>query len=548
MEFMGEIRVRFAPSPTGHLHVGGARTTLYNWLFARGRGGRFILRIEDTDLARSTGEAVEGIVRSLRWLGLDWDEGPGVGGPYGPYFQSQRIELYREYARKLLELGRAYRCYCSPEELEPRRKAALERGGPAKYDRRCLSLSEAARTRFEAEGRPAVTRFLSRDEGTTVVDDRIRGEVRFENSVLDDFVMIRSDGLPTYNFAVVVDDALMRITHVIRGEDHISNTPRQIQVYEALGLEEPEFAHIPMILGPDRTRLSKRHGATSVGQFEEEGFLPEAMVNYLALLGWGYDATQQIFSVSELIEKFSLERVSKNAAVFDMKKLEWMNGYYIREMKTEELAERVRPFLEERGLLAAPGAGNAGSDAAGVGRTYLSPSEPGAGGDDEGGETAGDAGGEGGRPPRSAGTPCHGTSSEAGRESKEAILLRALELVKTRMKTLPEVVQWTYYHFTDEIEFDPAARERFLERDYIPELFGFLVERFADIPTFNERSIEAVFEEAKDTFGLKLGDAIQPVRVAVTGGTASPGMYEVLALLGRERTIGRLGKALGKTF
>jgi len=282
------VRTRYAPSPTGYLHVGGARTALFNWLFARHHGGTFVLRIEDTDLERSSEESTRAIIEDLKWLGIDWDEGPEVGGPYGPYFQSQRLDIYNKYVEQLLAEGKAYYCYCTPEELKERREAMLAEGKAPMYDRKCLHLSEEERQRLAAE-RPAVVRFLSPDEGEIRFHDHVRGEVVFENRLLDDLVIRKSDGWPTYNFAVVVDDHLMQITHVIRGEDHLTNTARQIQLYEALGWELPEFAHVPLILGPDRSRLSKRHGAVAVGAYREQGVLPETMINYLALVGWAYD-------------------------------------------------------------------------------------------------------------------------------------------------------------------------------------------------------------------------------------------------------------------
>ena len=337
------IRVRFAPSPTGYLHVGGARTALYNWLLARQMQGVFVLRVEDTDLQRSTEESVEGILEGMRFLGLTWDE--------GPIFQSDRLDIYREYAQQLLDTGRAYECFCTPEELDQMRKELAAQKLDPKYDGRCRHLTEEQKEAYRQQGRKSVIRFKHKEEGKTEVRDLTHGTVVFDNSQLDDFVIIKSDGMPTYNFAVVIDDATMDITHVIRGEDHLSNTPKQIQIYEALGFQVPEFAHIPMILGPDKARLSKRHGATSVTQFRDEGYLPEAMLNYLALLGWGYDDSQTVFSVDELIEKFSLERVSKNPAVFDIKKLEWLNGLYIRELTIEQLYELTLPYLQKEGLV-----------------------------------------------------------------------------------------------------------------------------------------------------------------------------------------------------
>ncbi|MGH7429909.1 MAG: glutamate--tRNA ligase, partial [Candidatus Methylomirabilaceae bacterium] len=321
-----QVRVRFAPSPTGYLHVGGARTALYNWLFARHGRGVFILRIEDTDAERSTEEAAAGIIEAMRWLGLHWDEGPEVGGPAGPYRQAERFDIYREYAQRLLEAGKAYYCVCTPEELEVRRKAALAAARSPKYDGRCRERGVRPPASSSAVAGPgaggAVVRLRISEAGGIEINDLVHGTIRFEDVELDDFILLRSDGLPTYNFAVVVDDVLMRITHVIRGDDHISNTPRQIKVYEALGLPIPHFAHIPMILGPDRARLSKRHGATGVMAYQEMGYLPEALVNYLARLGWSH-GDQEIFTQEELIRHFTLEKVGRTAAIFDSAKLEW---------------------------------------------------------------------------------------------------------------------------------------------------------------------------------------------------------------------------------
>ncbi len=336
------VKVRFAPSPTGSLHIGGVRTALFNWLFAKHNNGKFILRIEDTDRQRSTQEAIDEIIEGLKWIGLNWDG--------EPYFQSKRIDIYKAYADMLLREEKAYYCYCLPEELEQRREFALKQGKPPKYDRRCLYLSRKQIQLFESSKRPKVIRFKSSDEGSTTFDDIIRGEVKFENALLDDFIIMKSDGLPTYNMACVVDDGLMGITHVIRGDDHISNTPRQILLYNELGFKIPAFAHLPMILGPDRTRLSKRHGATSLLEYREKGYLPEAILNYIALLGWATSDSQQIFEKNELIEKFSLERVGKSAAVFDFQKLRWLNGEYIRKMSVEELTKRALPWIEKANL------------------------------------------------------------------------------------------------------------------------------------------------------------------------------------------------------
>jgi glutamyl-tRNA synthetase len=343
------VRVRFAPSPTGHLHVGGARTALFNWLFARHAGGAFLLRIEDTDRSRSTDDSIRQILEAMSWLGLDWDpEGPEDDGDYRGYFrQTSRLDIYRAHAERLLAEGRAYRCYCPPEELEARRQAAQARGETFRYDGRC-------RTAPIRPGVPAALRLRIPEEGVTVVPDLIHGEVRFEHALLDDWILVRSDGSPTYNFCVVVDDVTMKITHVIRGNDHLSNTPKQILCYEALGYPRPVFAHIPMILGPDRSRLSKRHGAASVLAFRDEGFLPEAMVNYLARLGWAH-GDQEVFTREELVRLFDIRQVGSSGAIFDRTKLEWLNAQWLRKLSPAESQESLRPFVERRGIAAPPG-------------------------------------------------------------------------------------------------------------------------------------------------------------------------------------------------
>lgn len=483
---MSTVRVRFAPSPTGYLHVGGARTALFNWLFARHHQGVFVLRIEDTDLARSTDEATQVILDAMQFLGLDWDEGPGKEGEYGPYYQSKRLHLYQEYAEKLMELGRAYKCYCTPEELEQKRQEQMKQGQATRYDGRCLHLTAEEEERFIAEGRKPVLRFKALDSGVTEVHDIIRGTVRFDNvTQVDDFVIYKSDGMPTYNFAVVVDDALMKITHVIRGEDHLSNTPKQVQIYQALGLEVPRFAHIPMILGPDKSLLSKRHGATSVMQFHEEGYLASAMVNYLSLLGWGYDDSQTIFSVEELVEKFSLERVSKNPAVFDIQKLEWMNGVYIRELSLEDLYELALPYWQKAGFLPA----------------------------------------------------------EVSSEEKE-YAQKILKELQSRIKLMAEVVELARYFFEDDYEYNEEVVEKILTKPQTEEILNFVYEAVKTAPGLEEEHLKPLFKEGMIKFGVKMGDLIQPIRVCLTGTNVSPGIYDVLVLLGRDRVLARIERTL----
>jgi glutamyl-tRNA synthetase len=346
-----DVRCRFAPAPTGYLHVGGARTALFNWLFARHHGGRFILRIEDTDQKRSTEEAIGAVTGSLQWLGIEWDEGPEVGGDFGPYRQTERLHHYEDVAEKLLQSGRAYFCYCTPEELEDRRRAALKRGETPGYDGRCCNLTDAERRAFEQEGRPSAVRFAM--PGTDItVHDLIRGETHFPAEDLRDFVIMRSDETPTYLLAAAVDDVLMKMSHVIRGEDLLPSTPRQLQIIEAMGAEPPAYAHLPLIVGPDRQPLSKRHGSVAVEWFRDQGYLPEALVNYLALLGWSFDETTTFFDRKDLIEKFDLSRVSHNAAAFDADKLRWMNGHYIRETPDDRLTGLLMEALAQEGLSA----------------------------------------------------------------------------------------------------------------------------------------------------------------------------------------------------
>lgn len=482
---MDQVRVRFAPSPTGYLHVGSSRTALFNYLFAKHHNGVFVLRIEDTDLARSTEASTQAILDGMKYLELFWDEGPEVGGDYGPYFQSQRLDLYREYADKLLEAGRAYQCFCTPEELDQIRKEAVEQGRDPKYDGRCFHLSDAERQQFIEQGRKPVLRFKTEYEGTTVVEDLIRGKVTFDNNQLDDFVIVKSDGMPTYNFAVVVDDALMRISHVIRGEDHLSNTPKQIQLYEALGFPVPKFAHIPMILGPDKTLLSKRHGATSVTQFRDEGYLPDAMVNYLALLGWSYDDSQTIFKRDDLIRKFALEKVSKNPAVFDITKLQWMNGVYIRDLSLDEFYQIALPLFQSWGYI-----------------------------------------------------------SEEVTSEEESRLKAILAILQERVKLLSELKEASYYFFEDELRYNEKALSKVLFKEGAAEVLNALLPELLNVKDYTQENLEPLFRKVQEQFDCKLAAVIQPVRVAVTGTNVSPGIYEVLALLGRAKTCERIKDAL----
>lgn len=461
------VRVRFAPSPTGHLHIGGARTALFNWLFARHHNGKFILRIEDTDRSRSTEEFIESIIEALKWLGLDWDE--------GPYRQTDRIEIYREYAYKLLREGKAYRCYCTPEELETRRQEALKEGKTPRYDRRCREIEEEL-------NKPFAIRFKMPLEGETVVDDLVKGTVVFKNSEIEDLVILRSDGTPTYNFCVVVDDYEMKITHVIRGEDHLNNTPKQIHIYHALGISPPQFAHIPMILGTDRARLSKRHGATSVLAYRDEGYLPEAVINFLARLGWSH-GDQEIFTREELIRYFSLSQVGKANAVFNAEKLLWLNSEYIKNTAEERLFELVKPFLIKEGYL------------------------------------------------------------EEGKEIDLKWVSRAIRSLKERCRTLKELAHAMLYYLLEYVEIEPKAKEKYINSETIP-LLRELYEKLESLEDFKQDRIEEIFMEFVNKRGYKLGQVAQPVRVAITGSTVSPGIYEVLELVGKERTLKRIRRVL----
>jgi glutamyl-tRNA synthetase len=461
---LSQVRVRFAPSPTGFLHIGGVRTALFNWLFARQQKGVFILRIEDTDQSRSTDESIQAIIEGMTWVGLDWDE--------GPFRQTERIDLYRSHAMKLLETGEAYWCTCKAEELDARRKEAEAKGLSPKYDGRCRDRGLTNPTG------DAALRFKSPLEGETTVDDLIKGKIQFDNRVQDDLIILRSNGYPTYNFSVVVDDGLMNITHVVRGDDHLTNTPRQIPIFRALGFPVPEFGHLPMILGSDKARLSKRHGATSIMAYRDMGYLPDAMVNYLARLGWSY-GDQELFTSQELIEKFSWKNVQSSAAVFNPDKLLWLNAEYIKASPPSQIAQALVPLLEAAGL-----------------------------------------------------------KSELTAVSKDW-LAQLVVLVKERAKTLVDMVEWVKPYFGQTVAFDNEASEKFLTPAIAPVLHKLLA-RFESFQTFSREEWEESFKKLVGEEGMKIGQLAQPVRVALTGRTASPGLFEVMNVLGRERTLLRL--------
>ncbi len=464
---MSDLRVRFAPSPTGALHIGGARTALFNFLLARKDGGTFVLRIEDTDVQRSTQESTDAILHAMDWLGLSYDE--------GPYYQSERFELYKSKVDELLANGHAYRCYCRPEELEAKREAAMKSGGKPRYDGIC-------RDRTDQPDLPFVVRFKSPQGGVTSFKDRIKGVISFNNEELDDLIIQRTDGTPTYNFVVVIDDAEMRISLIIRGDDHINNTPRQIPIYQALGYDVPEFAHVPMILGADKKRLSKRHGATSVMAYKQMGYLPEAMVNYLVRLGWSY-GDEEIFSLDELIEKFSLENVGKSAGVFNPDKLLWLNEHYIKTGDPARLSEMVGEFLQQQGV-----------------------------------------------------------DIDRGPD-----LVAAVKTLQDRAKTLVEMAEGARFYYQAPREYDPKAVEKFLGEDKLA-ILELMVDKLSACDGLTTDQVEQLFHQMMEETGLKMGKIGPSIRVALVGGTQSPSLYDVIAVLGKEESVARLKRAMDTLF
>jgi glutamyl-tRNA synthetase len=465
------ICVRFAPSPTGHLHIGAARTCLFNWLYARSQKGTFILRIEDTDVARSSEEMTEGILDSLRWLGLDWDE--------GPVFQSQRLPLYRQKADELVERGLAYTCYCKPEEMKERRRKTEREGDFWGYDRFCLDLSEKQRNRFESEGRAKAVRFLV-PEGDIRYTDRIHGEIAVSSNTIEDFVLLRGDGLPTYHLSVVVDDIESQITHVIRGDDHISNTPKQILLYQAFGVKLPKFAHLALILGPDKKKLSKRHGVTSVLEFRDQGYLPLAFLNFLAQMSWS-PGEERIYSTQELAEKFALKKVSKGSPVFDLNKLEWLNGRLISSMSAEELAPLIKQELRAAGLW------------------------------------------------------------QGGFEKEQKTWFEKLiDLLKERSRTIRAFPRAAKPFLADEIEYDRAGIEKYLMAEGLDDLLPLLAQDFLSMEEFTAVEIERVLRQRAEKAGVKAAVLIHALRMLVVGEPVSPGIFDVLELVGREKTIKRM--------
>jgi len=479
-----KVRTRFAPSPTGFLHIGGARTTLYNWLFARRHKGDFILRIEDTDEVRSTDDSVTAILDSVKWLGLDWDEGPVDGhtdkGPHSPYFQMQRVSIYRTYLDKLVAGSKAYRCYCTKEELDEFRRVAQLEKRPPRYPGKCRALSPAQRAEQESAGKKFSIRFKMPSDGATIVDDQIRGKVSFENSLQQDLVIWKTTDGPTYNFCCVVDDHLMEMTHVIRGDEHLSNTPSQIQIYYALGWRPPLFAHLSMILGPDGSKLSKRHGATSVLEYRDQGYLPHTMRNYLALLGWSNTESQQLFTDEDLIAKFDLEGCQKSPATFDTVKLNWMNGEYIRQTSVEDLIVLAKPFLEKAGLVGLPGP-----------------------------------------------------------DLKRVV---ALEHEKFKLLSdIPTLIEFFYKN----VQFDPKAFDKVLKAPGAKRVLEDLAEVLASLAPFEDKVLEARIRKFVEEKGLKNGQVFHPIRVAVSGRTEGPTLFLMLEIMGKEMVVARLKEAAG---
>ncbi len=481
------IRVRFAPSPTGFPHIGGIRTALFNWLFAHRYGGKFLLRIEDTDVARTVEGSVEAILNGLQWMGMNWDEGPDIGGKFAPYYQSQRLPVYQEAAKKLVEQGSAYYCYCSSERLDQMRKDQAAKKLPPGYDRCCRNLSPEQQAEKQAAGITPVIRFKMPLTGQTRFTDLIRKEVVFENSTLDDHVLLKSDGYPTYHLANVVDDHLMEISHVIRGEEWLSSTPRHLLLYEALGFQPPQFAHLPLILGTDRSKLSKRHGAVSIMEYYQQGYLPEAMFNFLALLGWSLDDKTEIISREDLVKSFSLERISPTAAIFNIEKLKWMNGVYIRKLTPEKFYEASQAFLM--------------ADKA-IGAAVI---------------------------------------------ANEDYVRQVLPLVQDRARTLLDVPELTQFFFVDELEYDANLLiEKDMTRESALKALEVSLERIKDLTPFDAETLEKVLRPLAVELGMKTGHLFGALRTATTGRTAAPPLFQTMAVLGKERSLKRIEAAIKK--
>jgi len=463
-------RVRFAPSPTGQLHIGNARTAILNWLFAKHSGSAFILRVEDTDMERSTKASEAAIFQDLRWLGLHWDEGPDIGGSFGPYRQSERLDIYHQHAEQLIAKGHAYHCYCTPEELEARRETAMKAGQPPGYDRRCKNLSSAERAAKAQAGLKPVVRFAMPDRNTTFVD-LAKGEITFPPDALGDFVILRSDGVPTYNYAAVVDDHLMQITHVIRGDDHVVNTPKQMMIYEAFGWALPEFCHIPMILGSDRERLSKRHGATSVADYTTKGYLPDALINFLSLLSWSSASGEEILSRERLIKEFSFDRLSSSAAIFDVVKLNWMNGVYIRNLNPEELTAACLPYLQKTGYA----------------------------------------------------LPDHDT------------LQKMIRLVRDNLEYLSQISEKLAVFFVDEIRITDGAAIGMSQTEAAEKIYWSFLRQLDKYDTLNGEAFRQIMKTVNKETGVMGRDLWMPIRIALTGEMHGPDLATIVEIFGKEK-------------
>lgn len=480
-----KLKVRFAPSPTGPFHIGGARSALFNWLVARHADGTFLVRIEDTDLKRSTKESEENIKDSLKWLGMNWDEGIDVGGPHGPYRQTERLDLYKKEVQRLLDEGKAYYCYCSAEELEKSRKAQLDAGKTPIYDEHCRHLTEEEKAKYEAEGRKPVVRLKVRKDGVFAFDDMVRGYVEFQAAGVGDFIIMKSDGIPVYNFAVVIDDAFMEVTHVIRAEEHLSNTPRQLAIYEALGYKPPKFGHISLILGEDHKKMSKRHGATSVTEYRNMGYLPEAVVNYLALLGWTPKGEQEIFTEEELIKQFSMKRVSSNDAVFDINKLNWINFQYMKKLDADQLYDLIVPFLVKAGYV-----------------------------------------------------------DVAVSEEKKDWLKKVIWFMKDHIYFAGQAADELRFFFEDMPKITDEDVLAVMKEETSGKLLKAFIEDLKALETFDQAEIKKCFNACMKAQGIKGKAAYEPTRIALTGATQGPGMFEMMELFGREKTMDRLEAAL----
>ena len=482
-----QVRTRFAPSPTGEPHIGNVRSALFAWLFARHNNGSFILRIEDTDANRKVEGSVEKIMDGLRWLGLNWDEGPDIGGEYGPYTQSERLDRYKKAAQQLIDSGAAYKCYCTSERLEALHADQIKNKLPPGYDRRCRNLTDAERAEKEKAGITPVVRLKTALEGETIIHDMIWGDVTFKNNLIEDIVLLKSDGFPTYHLAHIVDDHDMQITHVIRAEEWMSSTPCHIMLFNAMGYEVPQYAHLPMVLGPDRSKLSKRHGATSTLEFRENGYLPEALVNFLALVGWSLDDKTEIISREDLIKYFSLDRVSKTAGIFNHEKLQWMNGVYIRGLSIEDLTGRVFPFMEK----------------------YFPP--------------------------------------EVKRPVDIEYVRQIVPLIRERINTLKDAATYADFFFLDELKYDTAMfTDKKMTAEVALTALKAAEEKLAALESFSPDLLESTLRHLAEELGIKAGQLFNPLRVATTARDAAPPLFETMAVLGKEKCMKRIRAALVK--